>query len=114
MAGAELLKNIEIKETVIERVFQEIERPAGIIYESILKGGSILELAGSLDHEYNFKKKMNNASRSAFSQLCTEMAGMSELEGVVVIVATNRPQDIDTALISPGIFDRKIFFSLPD
>ncbi len=48
------------------------------------------------------------------SQLLTELDGVSRLEGVVVIGATNRPDIIDPALLRPGRFDRVIFVPPPD
>ncbi|MFC1454690.1 CDC48 family AAA ATPase [Candidatus Undinarchaeota archaeon] len=46
-------------------------------------------------------------------QLLTEMDGMEELEGVVVIGATNRPDIIDPGLLRPGRFDRHILTPVP-
>ena len=48
------------------------------------------------------------------SQMLTEMDGLEDLKGVVVIGATNRPDIIDEALIRPGRFDRIIEIPLPD
>jgi len=48
------------------------------------------------------------------NQLLTEMDGLEELRGVVVIAATNRPDIIDTSLLRPGRFDRVIFVPSPD
>jgi transitional endoplasmic reticulum ATPase len=48
------------------------------------------------------------------SQLLTEMSGIEEMEGVVVIAATNRPDMIDPALLRPGRFDRHILVMPPD
>jgi transitional endoplasmic reticulum ATPase len=48
------------------------------------------------------------------SQLLTELDGISELHGVVVLAATNRPDMIDTALLRPGRFDRIVFVPNPD
>ena len=48
------------------------------------------------------------------SQLLTEMDGLEELKGIVVIAATNRPDIIDPALLRPGRFDKKIEIPLPD
>lgn len=53
-------------------------------------------------------------TRRAFAQLCTEMDGLAPLSGVTVLAATNRPQDLDPALLRPGRFDRKIVIPLPD
>lgn len=48
------------------------------------------------------------------SQLLTEMDGLQDLKGVVVIGATNRPDIIDEALLRPGRFDRVLEIPLPD
>ena len=48
------------------------------------------------------------------SQLLTEMDGLEDLKGVVVIGATNRPDIVDEALLRPGRFDRLLEISLPD
>jgi transitional endoplasmic reticulum ATPase len=48
------------------------------------------------------------------SQLLTEMDGLQDLKGVVVIGATNRPDIIDDALLRPGRFDRILEIPLPD
>ena len=48
------------------------------------------------------------------SQLLTEMDGLEDLKGVVVIGATNRPDIVDDALLRPGRFDRLLEIPLPD
>ncbi len=48
------------------------------------------------------------------SQLLTEMSGIEDMEGVVVIAATNRPDIVDPALLRPGRFDRLIYVPAPD
>lgn len=56
----------------------------------------------------------NEASRRVVAQLLALMDGFSSRKGVVVIATTNRPQDIDPALLRPGRFDWKIHFPMPD
>jgi len=48
------------------------------------------------------------------NQLLSEMDGLEELRGVVVIGATNRPDIIDPALLRPGRFDELIMVPVPD
>jgi transitional endoplasmic reticulum ATPase len=48
------------------------------------------------------------------SQLLTEMDGIQEMHGVVIIAATNRIDMIDTAFLRPGRFDKIIYVSSPD
>ncbi|QLH84003.1 CDC48 family AAA ATPase [Halosimplex pelagicum] len=48
------------------------------------------------------------------SQLLTELDGLEELEDVVVIATTNRPDLIDSALLRPGRLDRHVHVPVPD
>lgn len=48
------------------------------------------------------------------SQLLTELDGMENMHGVVVLAATNRVDMIDSALLRPGRFDKIIPIGLPD
>ena len=48
------------------------------------------------------------------SQLLTEMDGIDEMRGVVVLAATNRADMIDPALLRPGRFDKIIYVPNPD
>jgi len=56
----------------------------------------------------------NRAVERVVNQLLTEMDGLEELEGVIVIGATNRPDIIDPALLRPGRFDRLVYVRPPD
>ncbi|MDD5337733.1 MAG: ATP-binding protein, partial [Candidatus ainarchaeum sp.] len=47
-------------------------------------------------------------------QLLTEMDGMKELKGVVVIGATNKPDILDPAILRPGRFDKIFYIPPPD
>jgi transitional endoplasmic reticulum ATPase len=48
------------------------------------------------------------------SQLLTELDGIEELKGVVILAATNRLDLIDTALLRPGRFDLLFEMPVPD
>jgi transitional endoplasmic reticulum ATPase len=48
------------------------------------------------------------------SQLLTELDGIDEMRGVVVLAATNRADMIDPALLRPGRFDKIIYVPNPD
>jgi len=55
-----------------------------------------------------------HATERIVNQLLSEMDGLEELRGVVVIGATNRPDIIDPALLRPGRFDELIMVPVPD
>jgi cell division protease FtsH len=48
------------------------------------------------------------------NQILTEMDGFARTDGVIVIAATNRPEILDSALLRPGRFDRRVVVSAPD
>ena len=42
------------------------------------------------------------------------MDGFTGSEGVIVLAATNRPEVLDSALLRPGRFDRRVTVNPPD
>ena len=53
-------------------------------------------------------------SNHVLTSLLNEIDGVEELHGVVIIAATNRPDEIDPALLRPGRLDRHIYVAPPD
>ncbi len=56
----------------------------------------------------------SHVTERVVSQILTELDGLEELRGVVVIGATNRPDIMDPALLRPGRFDRLVYIPPPD
>lgn len=56
----------------------------------------------------------NDEREQTLNQLLTEMDGFDGKTGVVILGATNRPESLDSALLRPGRFDRRIQMELPD
>ena len=56
----------------------------------------------------------NNVSERVVNQLLTELDGLEEMEDVMVVAATNRPDMIDAALIRSGRFDRLVMVGEPN
>jgi cell division protease FtsH len=57
--------------------------------------------------------RSHNEDDRTLNQLLVEMDGFSQREAVLVIGATNRPDDLDPALLRPGRFDRSVAVGLP-
>ncbi|GAB3033811.1 CDC48 family AAA ATPase [Natronobiforma cellulositropha] len=55
----------------------------------------------------------SNVSERVVNQLLTELDGLEEMEDVMVIGATNRPDMIDPALLRSGRFDRLVMIGEP-
>ncbi len=56
----------------------------------------------------------NNISNTLVPMFCAEMDGIQSLRDAVVILATNRPDLIDPAILRPGRIDRKIKVGRPN
>ena len=56
----------------------------------------------------------NDEREQTLNQLLTEMDGFEDNSGVILLAATNRLDVLDTALLRPGRFDRRISVDLPD
>ena len=54
------------------------------------------------------------AGDRVLNQILTEMDGMNAKKNVFIIGATNRPDQIDAALLRPGRLDQLIYIPLPD
>ena len=55
-----------------------------------------------------------NISSTLVPMFCSEMDGIESLQDVVIILASNRPDLIDPAVLRPGRIDRKIKVSRPN
>jgi len=56
----------------------------------------------------------SHVTERVISQLLTELDGIEELKGIVVLAASNRPDIIDPALLRPGRFDVQLELPVPD
>jgi len=93
-----------------ERLVREIFKKAKQVSPSIIFFDEIDSLATAR----NISSSSNRVGERVVSQLLGEISGLEELNDVVVIAATNRPDMIDPALLRPGRFDRQILVPAPD
>ncbi len=56
----------------------------------------------------------NDEREQTLNQILTEMDGFETNETVIVLAATNRPEILDSALLRPGRFDRRVAVPAPD
>ena len=56
----------------------------------------------------------NDEREQTLNQLLTEMDGFDSTKGIIVLAATNQPDELDPALLRPGRFDRRVPVELPD
>jgi cell division protease FtsH len=56
----------------------------------------------------------NDEREQTLNQILTEMDGFESTDAVIVLGATNRPEVLDSALLRPGRFDRRVTVNAPD
>ncbi|KAG2734158.1 hypothetical protein G9P44_002164 [Scheffersomyces stipitis] len=91
-----------------ERAIREIFRKARAAAPSIIFFDEIDAISG--DRE----SASTSASQHVLTSLLNEIDGVEELKGVVIVAATNKPTEIDPALLRPGRLDRHIYVAPPD
>ena len=103
--GPELLnKFVGESEKGIRKIFEKARQasPAIIFFDEI---DSIAPHRG-LSHDSQVTERVVNT-------LLSEMDGLEELNDIIILAATNRPDMIDAALLRPGRFDRLLFVGAP-
>src|SRR5207302_9740298 len=62
----------------------------------------------------NRKFDTHGEHQQTINALLAAMDGFESSQGIAVVAATNRPEDLDEALLRPGRFDRKVYVPYPD
>ncbi len=104
--GSELLsKWLGESEKAVRKIFRKARQvaPSIIFFD---ESDAIAQLRGVDEGSKAVERVLN--------QILTEMDGLEELQGVMVIGATNRPDILDPALLRPGRFDRLVYVRPPD
>jgi cell division protease FtsH len=89
----------------IRKLFEEARRnaPAIVFIDE-------LDAVGAQRSGHGFSREQDQT----LNQLLVELDGFEAREQVIVMGASNRLQDLDTALLRPGRFDRQVLVSPPD
>ena len=93
-------------ERAVREVFQKARQAApAILFFDEIDAMVPTRGAGSTD---------SHVTERVISQFLTEMDGVEDLTGVLVLGATNRPDILDPALLRPGRFDLQLEVTPPD
>ena len=89
----------------IRKLFEEARKHSpAIIFIDELDAVGTTRLGGGFHREHD----------QTLNQLLVELDGFNARDEVVVMAASNRLQDLDSALLRPGRFDRQVLVSAPD
>jgi transitional endoplasmic reticulum ATPase len=93
-----------------EKAIREVFRKARMAAPAVI----FLDEIDSLTPKRGMGMSDSGVSERVISQLLTEMDGITTLQDIVVVAATNRPDMVDSAVMRPGRFDRLIYVPEPD
>ena len=93
-----------------EKAIREVFRKARMAAPAVI----FLDEIDSITPRRGMGMSDSGVSERVISQLLTEMDGITTLQDIVVIAATNRPDMVDSAVLRPGRFDRLTYVPEPD
>ena len=93
-----------------EKAIREVFRKARMAAPAVV----FLDEIESITPKRGMGMSDSGVSERVISQLLTELDGITTLQDIVVIAATNRPDMVDSAVLRPGRFDRLIYVPEPD
>lgn len=108
---------IEVKcSTVLRKYLGESEEKINEIFEEAKKHPCSIIFFDEFEALGGKRGKLDNHAVDRFvSELLTQLQGVEKLtNNIIVIAATNRPWDIDSAFLRPGRFNNVIHIPLPD
>ena len=92
----------------VRKLFEEAKKQA----PCIIFIDEIDAIGGKRSSDY--RNGSNDEREQTLNALLVEMDGFGTNETIIVVAATNRSDILDSALLRPGRFDRRISLSLPD
>ncbi|KAI0132441.1 P-loop containing nucleoside triphosphate hydrolase protein [Xylariales sp. AK1849] len=89
----------------LETMFQEVPPQCIVLLEDIDAVGMERELSEKADHS----SVISHRSNCTLSGVLNVLDGVGSQEGRIVIMTTNKPEQLDSALVRPGRIDLKVF-----
>ncbi len=102
---------------VLSKYVGESEKTVREIFRKARQASPCIVFIDEIDAIAKSRDGFDNDSRVServVDTLLTEMDGLQELKNVIVLAATNRPEDMDPALLRPGRFDKIIDIPMPN
>ncbi len=100
---------------IIGKYYGEAEQRLRDIFEKAAKNAPCIIFIDEIDSLAPDRNKVEGeVEKRIVAQLLSLMDGFAQTQGVIVLAATNRPDDLDPALRRPGRFDREVLFRVPD
>lgn len=99
---------------IMSKWYGESEEQLRKLFEHAAKQERSIIFFDEIDSVAGQREGAHEASGRVVATFLTEMDGFERDQNIVVIAATNRPDDLDPALRRPGRFDWEINFPDPD
>jgi transitional endoplasmic reticulum ATPase len=100
---------------VIGKYYGEAEARLRNLFEKAAKAAPCIVFIDEIDSLAPDRAKVEGeVEKRLVAQLLSLMDGFTQINGVIVLAATNRPNHLDPALRRPGRFDREVSFRVPD
>jgi transitional endoplasmic reticulum ATPase len=100
---------------IVSKFYGESEKHIRDVFEQAEKNAPAIIFIDEIDSIAPKRGEgIDQAEKRIVAQLLTLMDGLKSRGQVVVLAATNRPDDIDEALRRPGRFDRELRINPPD
>lgn len=100
---------------VMGKYYGEAEARLRGIFEKAGRSAPCLVFIDEIDSLAPDRAKVEGeVEKRLVAQLLSLMDGFAQMNGVIVLAATNRPDHLDPALRRPGRFDREVQFRVPD
>ena len=104
---------------ILGQYLGESEKNISKLFDAARKNAPVVLFFDEIDaigkkRDYSGFSDADQTVARALSTLLAEMDGMKEKEQIIVVAATNIPNQLDPALLRPGRFDKIIYMPPPD